>query len=75
MNEAVFAFETTLDAIRAEQLLQRQGFAPRVMPMPSSIKAGCGLCVRVDESAAKDAVCALAQAGLAHSGVFTRWVV
>jgi hypothetical protein len=44
--EAIVCFESTAEAIMAEQALLEQAFYVRVMPKPSSIKAGCGFCLR-----------------------------
>lgn len=48
MDEIVIAFEGTTDAIRAEQRLIEAGLRPRAMPLPSRLRAGCGICLRVD---------------------------
>lgn len=47
--EAILTFATTHHAIRSEQLLLGAGFHIKVMPLPNSIRAGCGLCLRIDE--------------------------
>ncbi|MHB9293330.1 hypothetical protein Holit_02451 [Hollandina sp. SP2] len=44
--EAILCFESTSQAIMAEQALLEEAFNVRVMPKPSAIKAGCGFCLR-----------------------------
>ena len=45
--EIVYTFNSTHAAISAERLLSNENVPIKVMPVPSSIKAGCGLCLRV----------------------------
>lgn len=44
--EAVICFENVSRAIMAEQMLAERKFSVKVMPMPASIRAGCGFCLR-----------------------------
>ena len=46
--ETVFSFSTTNCVIYAEQVLLKSGFDVRVMPLPPAIRAGCGLCLRLN---------------------------
>lgn len=39
----VVSFETTADALYAEQVFQKQGLQGRLIPTPREISAGCGL--------------------------------
>jgi hypothetical protein len=45
-DESIICFESTTQAIRAEQMLLEKAFNVRVMPKPSGIEAGCGFCLR-----------------------------
>lgn len=46
-TEFLFAFPSTSCAILAEKILLEQNLLVTVMPLPASIKAGCGICLRV----------------------------
>ena len=45
--EYVITFNTTNHAIKAEQCLLHQGLRVGVLPLPTQIKAGCGISLRV----------------------------
>jgi len=45
-REFVIAFNSTNIAIKAESSLLEHGIHVTVMPLPSQIKAGCGICLR-----------------------------
>jgi hypothetical protein len=44
--EGIICFESTSQAIMAEQALLEAAFHVRVMPKPAAIKGGCGFCLR-----------------------------
>ncbi|MDR3146821.1 MAG: DUF3343 domain-containing protein [Treponema sp.] len=44
--EAIVCFESTSEAIMAEQALADRAVPVRVMPKPAAIEAGCGFCLR-----------------------------
>jgi hypothetical protein len=44
--ESIICFESTAQAIMAEQALLQDAFYVRIMPKPSVIEAGCGFCLR-----------------------------
>ena len=43
--ESIICFESTAQAIMAEQALLEAAFNVRVMPKPAGIQAGCGFCL------------------------------
>lgn len=45
----ILTFANTHASIFAEKALLQAGYPVRVMPLPSSIKAGCGIALRVDD--------------------------
>lgn len=71
-EEIVITFDATTEAIRAEKLLVQAGLCPLVMPLPSQIKAGCGLCLRVRPEALQAARDALAEGQARWAGWFLR---
>ncbi len=46
-RNAVFTFESTHEAMAAEDVLRRAGVAFEVVPPPREITAGCGLALRI----------------------------
>lgn len=45
--EYVITFKNTNFAIKAEQCLLKEKLSVAVMPLPSQIRAGCGICLRI----------------------------
>lgn len=45
----ILTFPNTHMSIFAEKALLQAGYPAGVMPLPSSIKAGCGIALRVDD--------------------------
>lgn len=48
-TEILVSFETTQSAIFAEKLTMEAGIKVSIMPLPSAIKAECGMCLRMQE--------------------------
>lgn len=48
------SFDTTHDAMRAEQLSNAGGIKARLIPTPEVVRAGCGLSLRMSPEAAAD---------------------
>ncbi len=55
-----------------ERALIDGGLAVRVMALPSSLGAGCGLCLRVDQADLPAAVRLLAAVGIEPEGVYLK---
>jgi predicted transcriptional regulator len=70
--EIVFTFHNTHGAIAGEQALMNGGLKVRVMALPSSLGAGCGLCLRVAEADLSRALDLLAGAGLEAQGLYRK---
>ena len=58
--------------MRAEQALTETNLRPLVMPLPSQIRAGCGLCLRIDPEHHKRALQALSIRAIQHTGLYLR---
>lgn len=70
--EAVFTFHSTHGAIAGEKVLRDGGVAVRVMSLPSSLGAGCGLCLRVGADELSRAAALFAQARIDPQGVYAK---
>ena len=70
--EILFTFMRTHDAIQAEQLLLDAEFDVKVMSLPSSVRAGCGICLRLPPKQAERAGAALADGGILVESVWRR---
>jgi hypothetical protein len=62
--EGLICFESTSQAIMAEQALLARALYVRVMPKPSVIEAGCGFCLRFLPEDIEKAVLVLAEGGI-----------
>lgn len=63
-REIVLTFMTAHAAMAGEQVLLDCGVAVRVMPRPSALGDGCGICLRVDEVSGEAARARLEAAGV-----------
>jgi len=71
-SEHIIVFYSTNVAIKAEQCLLKQGIKVSVMPLPSQIKAGCGICLRVSPYDTSIAIEALTKARISEIDLYTR---
>lgn len=74
-NEYMLTFARTHDAMLAEQVLLAAGIQPGIMPLPSSIRAGCGLCLRIVPASRTQALSSLVSAGCAPQDIYCRTVL
>jgi len=70
--EYIITFKNTNLAIKAEQCLLEQKLQIGVLPLPSQISAGCGICLRVKQNEINAALAALADREIAGAGVYSR---
>ncbi|MDR1194309.1 MAG: DUF3343 domain-containing protein [Peptococcaceae bacterium] len=70
--DIVFTFRSTRDAIGGEKSLLDNRLPVSIMPLPSQLGAGCGLCLRVAEADLSAARRLLAAARVAPEGVYSR---
>lgn len=68
--EYILTFENTNFAIKAEQSLLAEKLQVGVMPLPSQIRAGCGICLRIKEDEIKAALSILKN--INEIGLFSR---
>ena len=68
----VISFGNTNSAIKAERCLLGRKINVGVIPLPSQIKGGCGICLRVGQSEISRALTALAEENIGGIGLFSR---
>lgn len=69
-QEYILTFTSTNQAILGESVLTQAGLAVRVMPLPGTIRAGCGLCLRLSEPDIVPGLARLRQSGVVIDGVY-----
>ena len=69
-NQKIITFSNTHQAISAEGILLAAGFPVKVMPMPSEIAAGCGICLRIASEKCEEALDVLVKSGGGYEGVY-----
>ncbi|HSR30688.1 MAG TPA: DUF3343 domain-containing protein [Anaerolineae bacterium] len=47
---SVVLFHSTAHAIRAEKVLQRSGFRPKMIPTPRQLSSDCGMALRFNRA-------------------------
>jgi hypothetical protein len=70
--EYIITFKNTNFAIKAEQCLLEQKLQVGVLPLPSQISAGCGICLRVNQDEIKQALEALAGKSVDVQSLYSR---
>jgi len=70
--EYIITFKNTNLAIKAEQCLLEQKLQIGVLPLPSQISAGCGICLRVKQDEINAALAALTDREIPNAGVYSR---
>ena len=70
--EYILTFSNTNFAIQAEQCLLEKQLRVAVLPLPSQIHAGCGICLRIAPDEIRQALEALKERGICESGLFSR---
>jgi len=72
MTEYIITFKNTNYAIQAERRLLEAKLQVGVLPLPSQIGAGCGICLRVDQDEIEQAASLLADAAIVDCKVYRR---
>jgi hypothetical protein len=70
--EYVITFKNTNFAIKAEQCLLEKKLHVGVLPLPSQISAGCGICVRITQNEIKSALEILSDSSINEIGLYSR---
>ena len=70
--EIILVFARTKETIQAEGILEEAGLSIRVMPLPSAIRAGCGVCLHLPEAQFREASARLKEAKIPVESVFAR---
>jgi hypothetical protein len=60
-DKAVVTFDSTHQAMRAEDILRAEGVGLEVVPPPANLRSGCGLALRVGVEDVPSVVAALAR--------------
>lgn len=63
-NRFIITFDTTQEAMAAEQFLKEHGFWGRLIPVPREITAGCGLAWMTRPADKSNTLQGLEEAGL-----------
>ena len=67
---AVVAFHTTTDALAMETYCAERGVPGRLIPLPTIISAGCGMCWSAPAAAQQDVTDAAQSAGIKPDGIY-----
>jgi len=70
--EYIITFKTTNYAIKAEQRLLESKIRVGVLPLPSQVRAGCGICLRIAQDDISAALTVLAKAPIDEIGLLKR---
>jgi hypothetical protein len=70
--EYIITFNNTNKAIKAEQCLLSQNIFAGVLPLPSQISAGCGICLRIRAEDVESALRILKDNNVNEIGLYTR---
>jgi len=70
--EYIIAFKNTNFSIKAERCLLEQKLRVAVMTLPSQIRAGCGICLRIPPEDIKLALGALSNEGIDGMEMYSR---
>ncbi len=68
-EEYILSFSSTNHSILAENLTLTAGLQVRIMPLPGAIRAGCGLCLRLNPEELSAGLTALQEGGVPVEGV------
>lgn len=64
--KAVLTFDRTVDAMAMESMAKEKNVTGRLIPIPTAISAGCGLCWMVEPEQKDEVHAAVTEAGLPY---------
>jgi len=70
--EYIITFNSTNNAIKAEQCLLTKKIPVGVLPLPTQLSAGCGICLRINIEDAKQVLRILNDNNINEIGLYTR---
>ena len=70
--EYIIKFDNTTSAIKAEKCLLERKIQAGVLPLPSRLSAGCGICLRISRGEIEQALRVLADEAIGGIGLFSR---
>ena len=70
--EYIITFKNTNLAIKAEQCLLERRLQVGVLPLPSQISTGCGICLRIAQDEIKSALLVLAEKNIDEIELYSR---
>ncbi len=74
-TEIVITFDSTNQAIAGENSVFENGINASVMPLPSTLGAGCGMCLRVKEDEIKSTLIVLKENNVKYASAYVRTVI
>ncbi|MCR5785596.1 MAG: DUF3343 domain-containing protein [Eubacterium sp.] len=69
-ERVIITFEKTTNVIKAEMLCKEANMPGRVIPVPTAISAGCGLCFMTDPSNREMIVMFLKEKGIDYESIY-----
>lgn len=73
-QKLVVTFHTTADAMAMEQICKKQGAPGRLIPVPRSISAGCGLAWCAEPECREALAKLMESAGISEEAIYERLV-
>lgn len=70
--EYIITFKNTNWAIKSEHYLLEENLQVKVMPLPTQISAGCGICLRIPAAEIQTALDLLSAKKVEDVGLYTR---
>lgn len=71
-QDIVLVFPSTTTVLNAEDLLEEDGLAFELIPVPKAVNPNCGLAISFDDQARPEVMRALNRAGLRPSAAYLR---